>query len=84
MEMRHWSRKQGAGSRWRQCRIGAAKWWAVAVLGVLLLPAPRSLLLAQSRLDRLKAEVAADVDRRAPLTRQMVDQVFSYGELGFQ
>ena len=82
--MRHRSREQGAGSRLRRCRIGAAQWRAVAVLGVLLLPAPRSLLVAQSRLDRLKTEVAADVDRRAPLTQQMVDQVFSYAELGFQ
>jgi aminobenzoyl-glutamate utilization protein B len=40
-------------------------------------------LSAQS-LDRLKADALADVERRAPLIQQMVDQVFSYAELGFQ
>ena len=37
-----------------------------------------------SRLDQLKRESAADVERRAQFTQQMVDQIFSYGELGFQ
>ena len=32
----------------------------------------------------LKKEAAADVDRLATLTQQMVDSVFSFGELGFQ
>jgi aminobenzoyl-glutamate utilization protein B len=50
----------------------------------VLLTAICHLLSAQSRLDRLKSEAQTDVARRAPLTRQMVDQVFSYGELGFQ
>ena len=36
------------------------------------------------RVDRLKSEVASAVDGMAPLTQQMVDQIFSYGELGFQ
>ncbi len=36
------------------------------------------------RLDRLKAEVSRGVDARAKLGQQMVDQVFSYGELGMQ
>jgi aminobenzoyl-glutamate utilization protein B len=36
------------------------------------------------RLERLKQEVVADVDGRARLTARIVDQIFSYGELGFQ
>ena len=36
------------------------------------------------RLDQLKAELIADVDSRAKFTQEMVDQIFSFGELGFQ
>jgi aminobenzoyl-glutamate utilization protein B len=36
------------------------------------------------RVDRLKGEVAGAVDGMATFTQQMVDQIFSYGELGFQ
>ena len=36
------------------------------------------------RVDRLKSEVAGAVDGMAVFTQQMVDQIFSYGELGFQ
>ena len=40
---------------------------------------------AQSaQLDRLKREVAEDVQARAKLTQEMVDQIFSFSELGFQ
>jgi aminobenzoyl-glutamate utilization protein B len=36
------------------------------------------------RLDRLKSEIAAKVEARAKLAQEMVDSVFSFGELGFQ
>jgi aminobenzoyl-glutamate utilization protein B len=36
------------------------------------------------RLESLKRELIADVDSRATFTQQMVDQIFSFGELGFQ
>ncbi len=36
------------------------------------------------RLAKLKAEVVADVQARSKFTQEMVDQVFSFGELGFQ
>ena len=36
------------------------------------------------RLDKLKRDAAADVDGMKVFTQQMVDQVFSYGELAFQ
>src|SRR5688572_13532673 len=39
---------------------------------------------ADPRLDRLKTDAAAAVDGMAVFTQQMVDQIFSYGELGFQ
>jgi aminobenzoyl-glutamate utilization protein B len=37
-----------------------------------------------ARTEKLKAEAAADVGAKATFTQQMVDQIFSYGELGFQ
>src|SRR6266566_1008116 len=39
---------------------------------------------ANARLDAYKKEAAADIDRMHEFTQQMVDQVFSFGELGFQ
>ncbi len=36
------------------------------------------------QLAAFKQEVARDVASRAPFTQQMVDQIFSFGELGFQ
>jgi aminobenzoyl-glutamate utilization protein B len=36
------------------------------------------------RLEALKAEAAREIDARAKMIQVMVDQVFSYGELGFQ
>jgi len=39
---------------------------------------------ANPKLEALKKEAAADIDARAVFTQQMVDQVFSFGELGFQ
>ncbi len=40
--------------------------------------------IPNARLDAFKREAIADVDSRAQFTQQMVDQIFSYGELGFQ
>src|SRR2546426_398884 len=36
------------------------------------------------RVEQLKREAAAEVETMRVMTQQMVDQVFSYGELGFQ
>ena len=36
------------------------------------------------QLDKLKAEAATEIDAKAKMIQVMVDQVFSYGELGFQ
>ncbi|HET7620280.1 MAG TPA: amidohydrolase [Gemmatimonadaceae bacterium] len=40
--------------------------------------------LSRSRIDALGREAVADVESRASFTQQMIDQIFSYGELGFQ
>jgi aminobenzoyl-glutamate utilization protein B len=37
-----------------------------------------------ARVEKLKRDAAAEADGMRDLTQQMVDQVFSYGELGFQ
>jgi aminobenzoyl-glutamate utilization protein B len=45
---------------------------------------PAGAAKADPRVDRLKTEAASAVDGMAVFTQQMVDQIFSYGELGFQ
>jgi aminobenzoyl-glutamate utilization protein B len=37
-----------------------------------------------ARLERLKAAALAEIDNMATFTQRMVDQIFSFGELGFQ
>src|SRR5579884_1489689 len=39
---------------------------------------------ASPKLDAYKKEASAEVDSMHEFTQQMVDQIFSYGELGFQ
>jgi aminobenzoyl-glutamate utilization protein B len=39
---------------------------------------------ADPRLERLKTELVNDVESRKVFTQQMVDSIFSFGELGFQ
>ena len=46
--------------------------------------AARGRGVSSRALEALKREAAADVAARARFTQQMVDQIFSYGELGFQ
>jgi len=46
---------------------------------------PQSGIVADSeRVAKLKQDVLADVESMRDFTQQMVDQIFSYGELGFQ
>src|SRR3954468_10957317 len=47
-------------------------------------PFPVNLPADDERVTRLKTEAARLVDSMSTLTQQMVDQVFSFGELGFQ
>jgi aminobenzoyl-glutamate utilization protein B len=44
-------------------------------------PPPRS---PDPRIDRMKREAVADIDSRQKMVQEMVDMVFSFGELGFQ
>ena len=39
---------------------------------------------ANPRLDQYKRDVGLEVDGLGEMVQQMVDQIFSYGELGFQ
>jgi len=47
-------------------------------------PPPMSIPKDDARIARLKAEAAADVESMKDRTQQMVDSIFSFGELGFQ
>ena len=60
----------------------------LAILSLATLPLaaqqPTPATPADPRLDALKRELSADIDARAKFTQEMVDQIFSFGELGFQ
>src|SRR5215467_7140089 len=45
---------------------------------------PAEKTAANPKLDAWKQEAVADVESQAVFAQQMVDQIFSYGELGFQ
>lgn len=63
----------------------AAACWLAPVVSAQRAAAPARPAPAQDpRIDRLKKEAAASVEDLATLTQQMVDSVFSFGELGFQ
>jgi len=76
-------------------RIRALTGSALTVLTVLTGLAVRPLAAQQPppapaapapdpRVEALKRELIADIDSRAKFTQEMVDQIFSFGELGFQ
>ena len=45
---------------------------------------PLTLPVDTAKITQLKTEAAADVESMKEFSQQMVDQLFSYGELGFQ
>ena len=47
-------------------------------------PPPMNIPKDDPRIEKLKAEAVADVERMKDQTQQMVDSIFSFGELGFQ
>jgi aminobenzoyl-glutamate utilization protein B len=55
-----------------------------AALCALMLCSTTAFAQSNARLDALKHEAATKVDGRAKLAQEMVDSVFSFGELGFQ
>ncbi|HLB54323.1 MAG TPA: amidohydrolase, partial [Gemmatimonadales bacterium] len=56
----------------------------LSLLGLAALPLAAQTTPGDPRLDRLKKELVADIDSRAKFTQEVVDQIFSFGELGFQ
>ena len=67
--------------------LGTAALALAVTVGDSLVPcvaAAQAPAAPNPRLEALKAEVVRDIDARAKSIQQMVDQVFSYGELGFQ
>ena len=75
-------------------RISRTLSQAVALCAVVSVATPAVYAQGQARpatggtvppkLDAYKKEALAEVDNMATFTQQMVDQIFSYGELGFQ
>jgi len=56
----------------------------IAVIAAAPATAQQRQARPNPRLEQYKREVVQDVDARAQVTQQMVDQIFSFGELGFQ
>lgn len=44
----------------------------------------RAQAISPAKLDALKTELATEIDKQQKMTQEMVDMVFSFGELGFQ
>src|SRR4051812_44280474 len=61
--------------------IAALKHFCLLPFAICLLP---SLCFPAPPLEELKSEARALVDARRTFTQQMVDEIFSFSELGFQ
>jgi len=57
---------------------------SLTVLAIFLPLAVRAQAPVDRRLDRMKSEAARAIDGQAKFAQRMVDQVFSFGELGMQ
>src|SRR5262249_14270054 len=66
--------------------VATAAFVAALAVGVTAQkPAPgRAAAPANAKLEQLKKDAIADIDSQREFTQQMVDQVFSFGELGSQ
>ncbi|HWV30572.1 MAG TPA: amidohydrolase [Dyadobacter sp.] len=62
------------------------KYILISVAAFTLLPglASAQVKLTPAKIDALKTELAKDIDGRKKFTQEMVDMIFSFGELGFQ
>jgi aminobenzoyl-glutamate utilization protein B len=71
-------------------RLLSGTHWSKAIASFLLILCMPLLAVGQgkkmspAKLEALKKEVAAEIDKQQVLTQQMVDMIFSFGELGFQ
>ncbi len=55
----------------------------IAALGLLLvIPSTVAAQIDEARLERLKVEALQKVEGRAKLVQEIVDMLFSFGELG--
>src|SRR5262245_13625959 len=68
----------------RRSRLSLALSLAVAALPAVARAAPPRPTPADRRLEALKRAAMTEVDKMQVQTQQMVDSVFSFGELGFQ
>src|SRR5213075_2742110 len=57
---------------------------AVPITLIALVPALLAAQTRDPRLDGFKREIATSIDAKAKMIQQMVDQVYSFGELGMQ
>src|SRR4051812_41451997 len=78
----HLSPTAPGGSRVSRLRISA--FCLTSALLAATASAQQRAAIPAAKLDGFKREAIADVDSRAKFTQQMVDQIFSFGELGFQ
>ncbi|QDA62655.1 amidohydrolase [Hymenobacter jejuensis] len=56
----------------------------LGLLAVAPSPAAAQTSISPAKLEALKKELTAEIDKQQKSTQQMVDMVFSFGELGFQ
>jgi aminobenzoyl-glutamate utilization protein B len=56
----------------------------MAAIGFLIITTAVSAQTATPKLEALKKDAASRIDARAKMAQEMVDSVFSFGELGFQ
>ena len=65
-------------------RIGLIVAFAAFAVAATAASAQTTTAPVDPRLEGFKKEAAAKIDARAKMTQEMVDSVFSFGELGFQ
>ena len=58
--------------------------WAVVAMLVLLVNSASASAQSEDQLEALKQEAVIEVESLRKFTQQAVDQIFSFGELGFQ
>ena len=58
--------------------------WASVFTAAAFVSIPLAASAQTADVDRWKQELSADIDGRAKFTADIVDQIFSFGELGFQ
>lgn len=68
--------------RARKLALGAVL--VAGINGLMALPVAAQTKMSAQKIAALKKELAAEIDKQKDFTQQMVDMVFSFGELGFQ